>query len=233
MKNKKQFFGTLFSVLISVFLVFLGVYATTTVGNDVTVGDDLIVTEDVVLTGNDIGFANGASISNAADAELLTLTETLVSIVGKASVSSNLNVDGNTTLVRASISDDFEANYGQITSASLGTTIITGNLTGLRASLSDSLTATDIVRGGSLTDGTATLTGGAFAGLVHASVSDDLTLGGQISLFGGTASPGGGATTNCTQGDWYFRSGQAASASLYFCETADEWDQIIGIDLGN
>ena len=112
MKNKKEFFGVLFSVLISVFLVFLGVYATTTVGDDITVGDDLIVTEDVSLTGNDIGFANGASISNAADAELLTLTETLVSVVGKASVSSSFYVGSYASVATdLSVDGDLAVDY--------------------------------------------------------------------------------------------------------------------------
>lgn len=43
MKSKKEFFGVLLSVLFCVFLVFLFVYATTTVGDDVTVGGDLVV----------------------------------------------------------------------------------------------------------------------------------------------------------------------------------------------
>lgn len=43
MKHTKEFFGVLFSILISVFLVFVGVYATTTISDDITVGDDLVV----------------------------------------------------------------------------------------------------------------------------------------------------------------------------------------------
>ena len=45
MKNKKQFFGVLISVLVSVFLVVFAVYAVSTIGEDITVGDDLTVTD--------------------------------------------------------------------------------------------------------------------------------------------------------------------------------------------
>ena len=90
MKNKKQFFGVLFSILISVFLVFVVVYAATTIGSDVSITDDL------TITGNALTFANGASLSNN-DSELLLITEDLVSIAGKASVSGAFYVGGTAT----------------------------------------------------------------------------------------------------------------------------------------
>ena len=50
MKRKKEFFGVLISVLLSVSLVCLAVYATTTIGDDITVGDDLTATGDIITS---------------------------------------------------------------------------------------------------------------------------------------------------------------------------------------
>lgn len=51
MKNTKEFFGVLISILFCVFLVFLVVYATTTISDDITTGDDLTVTDDLIVNG--------------------------------------------------------------------------------------------------------------------------------------------------------------------------------------
>ncbi len=61
MKNKKQFFGVLFSVLISVFLVGIVVYATT-ISTDITTVD-LTATGDVSIT-DDLFVTSKASISS-------------------------------------------------------------------------------------------------------------------------------------------------------------------------
>jgi len=71
MRNKKQFLSVLISVSICVLLVGLGVYATTTVGNDVTVGgilkaDNLRtdeVTNHTVFVGDDAGVSSTGTYS--------------------------------------------------------------------------------------------------------------------------------------------------------------------------
>lgn len=157
MKNKKEYIGIVLSILICLLFVFAGVYATTTVGNDVSVGGNLTVdgtasVSDDFYVGNNMIFADVSANT--------VLSSSSWSILG------NLDVDGTASISALTLSGDF---------------------TGVRASLSDSLTATDIIRGGILTDGTATLTGGVFTGLssltstlgifTHASISDDLQIG--------------------------------------------------------
>ena len=128
-----------------------------------------------------------------------TATLTGGAFTGLTSLTSTLG-----TFTHASISDDLTIGSDDISFiggvASISSTLwLGGDLTGIRASLSDSLTLTDILHAGILTDGTATLTGGAFTGLssltstagsfTHASISDDLTIGSDdISFIGGVAS---------------------------------------------
>lgn len=69
MKNKKEFFGVLFSVLICVLVVFAGVYAATTIGNNITAGGTIAI--------------NGS----AHDTEL--------SVIGTASISEDLWASGS------------------------------------------------------------------------------------------------------------------------------------------
>jgi hypothetical protein len=94
MKNKKQIFTTILSVLLPVFLVTAVVYATTTIGDDVTVGDDLTV------TGNDITFGNGETISNATNGIIALGGEVQINGVRISNVSGYeyfLNVTGDLT----------------------------------------------------------------------------------------------------------------------------------------
>ena len=100
MRNKKEFFGVLISVLVCVFIVSLFVYAASTIGLDVIVDDDL------TITGNTISFGNEASISNTEN-DLLLITEALTSFVGEVSISSNLDVDGTASISDALIVDGY------------------------------------------------------------------------------------------------------------------------------
>jgi len=79
MKNKKQIFTTLFSVLISVFLISAVAYATTTVGNDVTVGNNL------TINGATTTFADTATLSSG---NINGTTLTSLFITPKASVAT-------------------------------------------------------------------------------------------------------------------------------------------------
>ncbi|MFH1308722.1 MAG: hypothetical protein ABIH51_01780 [Patescibacteria group bacterium] len=195
MKHKKEFFGVFFSVIVSVFLVFLGVYAATTIGNDISITDDL------TITGNALTFGNGASLSNS-DTDLLTITETLVLISGKASISGDLQIEGN----------DLSFGNGAALSNAADTELLTITET-LVSIVGKASVSSDFYVGGNTT----------FDG--YASLSEDtgLVFGGGAKLFGGTASPAG-TTLNCTIGSWYFRAGQGVSASIHYCAVANEWD---------
>lgn len=126
MKNTKDFFGVLLSVLVCVFLVGLAVYAATTIGLDVSIDDDL------TITGNTIVFGNAASISNT-DTDLLLITETLISFEGKVSISQNLNVQSGASVSEslwvdgsASVSDGFRIGISSATITG-GTASATGS----------------------------------------------------------------------------------------------------------
>ena len=138
-----------------------------------------------------------------------------IEVEGTHNFVANGIIAHNTYITHASISDDFEANYGQIASATLGTTILTGDLSGIRASLSDSLTATDIIRGGSLTDGTLTITSGNLTSgrnfsFTRASVSDWLTVSDSATI-----------TNNLSVGGTITADGVYTSDSIDFDEIVD------------
>ena len=69
MKNKKEFFGVLFSILICVLVVFAGAYAATTVGDNITAGGTIAI--------------NGSTHS------------TELSVIGTASISEDLWASGS------------------------------------------------------------------------------------------------------------------------------------------
>lgn len=202
-KRTKEFFGVLINVLVCVFIVSLGVYAATTIGLDITIDDDLII------TGNNIDFDNGASISNSGNADLLVFTATQIDIVGYATVSQDFQVEGNLDAMGvASVA---------------GKTYLYDTLEFSDGGTIDNSGATTL----QLTEDNIDLVG--MLAIDHTSISEELQWGTGPALFGGIASPSG----DCRQGSWYFRAGETASTSIYFCETEDEWDQVIGLDLGD
>ena len=83
------------------------------------------------------------------------------------------------SFIHASVSDDFESLNANLSSVSIATL----NLT--RASVSDSLTVGDILKGGTITDGTATLTAGNLTGagslaFNYASAAQDFAVGNSL-----------------------------------------------------
>ena len=138
----------------------------------------------------DIDFASGSAGGYILGSDFQNFFDHVASSnahIDWTNTTSSLLTTGTGTFGHASISDDLTIGTDDISFiggvASISNTLwLGGDLTGIRASLSDSLTATDIIRGGTLTDGTATLTGGAFTGLTsltttglianHASLSD-------------------------------------------------------------
>ena len=286
MKRTKEFFGVLISVLVCVFVVFLGVYAATTVGTDISIEDDLTV------TGNTITFGNGTTIDNSAAAGILVITEDQIDIVGYATISSDLLLEGDlyldgtasigtgiiigdattgillpstyTTGINISgvattdinLSDgatiiNNDASTLTITEALIslsGAASVSEDLSveGGNFSVSGTMTASDVLTfsdGGTIdnTDAsTLTITETLISLSGAASVSEDLSVigdfsvsgtvsvsdangievGGGITLTAGTASP----SADCTVGSWYFRAGQSVSASIHYCEVANEWD---------
>lgn len=268
MKIKKDFLGVFLSVIVCVLVVFAGVYAATTVGDNITAGGTIAIngsahstelsvigtasiSEDLWASGS-FQFAGGEGTATVSYSRLGTGTtgHSLADaydllITGILEVDGNVFFDGtlftsftaiNTTttpatelsvLGTASISEDLWASGSFQFGGGESTATVSYSRLGSTATGHSLSNANDLMVGGSLeVDGTA-----YFDGVVSVSSANGLLIGGNAKLFGGTASPGG-ATLNCTQGSWYFRSGQTASTSLYFCETANEWDQIIGIDKG-
>jgi len=326
MKRTKEFFGVLISVLVCVFVVFLGVYAATTVGTDISIEDDLTVTGNTITFGNgttidnsaaagilvitedqidivgyatissdlllegdlyldgtasigtgiiigdattgillpstyttginisgvattDINLSDGATIINN-DASTLTITEALISLSGAASVSEDLSVEGGNFSVSGTMTasdvltfsdggtiDNSDANTLQLTETNID---LVGALAADALTVSDVLTFSD---GGTIDNSDATtltvtetlisLSGaasvsedlsviGGFSvdGTVSVSDANGIEVGGGITLTAGTASP----SADCTVGSWYFRAGQSVSASIHYCEVANEWD---------
>jgi hypothetical protein len=97
MKNKKQIFTTLFSVLISVFLISAVAYATTTVGNDVSVGNDLTVTGGI--TAGTVTGATTLTLNGAAGSALAigSVTTTGAITVGGALTTGLLTLGNSST----------------------------------------------------------------------------------------------------------------------------------------
>lgn len=99
MKNKKQIFTTLFSVLISVFLISAVAYATTTIGNDVSVGNDLTVTGGITagtVTGNTTLTLNGAAGSAIAIGSTTTTGNITIGSALTGALTTGLLTLGNT-----------------------------------------------------------------------------------------------------------------------------------------
>jgi len=226
MNNKKEFLGILISVLICVCAVSVFVYATTTVGDSIIIGTDLTVT-------------SGARIGNSAETSHITiLGDGTLFVERDAEFDGTVYFDGDVAIKgtgteepatefsvvgTASISEDLWASGSfQFGGGEAMPTVSYSRLgsatTGHSLSNSNDL----LISGNTETNGTA-----YFDGLVSVSDANGLMIGGGASLFGGTASP----DFACTQGSWYFRTGQSASASLYFCGATNAWEQVIGIDV--
>jgi len=212
MKNKKEFFGVIISVLVCVFIVGLAVYATTTIGDDITVG------------GNDLNFANGAIMSNSSGDDILILTETLVSIAGKASISGDLKIEGNDLTFgnTAVLSNAADAELLTITEdlvsivgkASVSSTFYVGDLATFGAAASVSAGDLSIESGDFSVSGNST-----FGGVVSASDDTGIMVGGGAKMFGGTVSP----SLECTKGSLYLQGG---GTTFYICNPANVWNEI-------
>ena len=163
MKNKKEFFGVLISVLVCAFLVFLGVYAASTIGLDI------IVDDDITVSGNNISFGNGASISNT-DVDTMVFTESYFDINGTVDISTDLIVQ-DTIHVGETASDDLD--YSRI---GTGTTDESGDID----ANSDLLVTEDLEVGDNfIVNGTASLS------------SEGLLLDGGATIKTGIASISG------------------------------------------
>jgi len=219
MRNKKEFFGVLLSVLVCVFLVVLVVYATTTIGNDITIGTDLTVT-----SGARIGTGTGSThITELGDGTLFVEGDaefdgtayfdknlainmgvgtdepaTELSVVGTASISQDLWASGS-----------FQFGGGESTATASYSRLGSGS-TGHSLSNADDLLITGSVE----VDGTA-----FFDGVVSVSDTNGLMVGGGAKMFGGTASP----DFNCTAGSLYLKGG---GTTFFICNPANTWNQV-------
>lgn len=227
MQHKKEFFGVLLSVLVCVFLVFLAVYATTTVGSDITVEDDLTVTDDLIVTGlasvtEDIWVdriygtrGDGyLSVGDAAATDHSLVSEDDLLVTGKLEVDGTVYFDGNVSLSDSSVLYTTDI----IGVRDAGLYLIIGD----EALTSHSLAANDdlLVSGKLEVDGIA-----YFDGLVSVSNANGLVIGGGAKIFGGTASPTG-ATLSCATGSIYIRAGGGIDTLIARCEAADSWDYL-------
>lgn len=228
MNNKKEFFGTLSSVLVAVFLVAFGVYAATTIGDNVQVNGaanfvelqvvgTASISEDLWASGSfQFGGGKGtASISysrlgagstghSLADADDLLIT-------GMLEIDETAYFDSN-----ASFSDDSTLTVGTILGGiDAGQYLIIGDA----GTTSHTLDANDDM----LVSGELEVNGTAFFDAA-ASMSDanGLMIGGGATLKGGTAS----ATGNCGKtGSLYIRSGQANIDSVIsVCGSDTVWN---------
>lgn len=245
MKNIKEFFGVFLSVVICVLVVFVIVQAATTISSNVSTGN-VTATGTVAVNGagasTELAILGTASISEdlwASGSFQFGGGEGTGSLsysrLGTGTTGHSL-ADADDLLISGLLEVNDVAYFDAV--ASMATDIwvdrIYGTLGAGYLSIGDagttghSLVSEDdlLVTGNLEVDGTA-----YFDGVASVSDANGLMIGGGAKLFGGTASPAG-ATLNCAVGSWYFRAGQVASTSLYFCGTANEWDQVIGIDLG-
>lgn len=221
MKNTKEFFGVLLSVLICVFLVSIGVWATTTVGDNVSVGGTLTVTKESIF--NDVASANhgliiqnelqvgdGASVAysrfgiGATGHGLDAANDLLIS--DDLEVDDDLFVDGI-----ASVTTDLWVDriYGTLGAGYLAV--------GDAGTTTHSLASEDdlLVAGKLEVDGTS-----FFDGIVSVSDANGIRIGGGATITAGTASVSG----TCTIGDVYIRSGTAGMDSIIsVCDVANEW----------
>lgn len=214
MKNKKEFFGVLISVLACVFIVALAVYATTTVGDPITVGTDLTVT-------------SGARIGTGSSTTHFTvLGDDSLFIEGNLEVDGTAYFDGTASLSTLDLSSGVIT--GEVITASSiqagsGTTSVSYSRFGAGTTSAHHAIAEarDVLFSDEIeVDGTA-----YFDGVVSISDSNGIRLGDGVKLYGGTASPQG-STLNCTAGDIYFRAGQVSiSTGFYYCSAANVWDE--------
>jgi len=106
MKRKKEFFGVLISVFLSVFLVCLAVYATTTVGDDISVGSDLdIAGTDLQATTGTLNISKSGStttIKGLLNADEAVTFDTTASVSTKFEVGTDkftvIGTSGNTVI---------------------------------------------------------------------------------------------------------------------------------------
>ncbi len=214
MKNKKEILGIVLSVSICVFVVFAGVYATTSIGDPITVGTDLTVTSGARIgTGTTPGH-----ITALADDSLLI--EGDLEVDGTAYFDGIVSISMGSSLRVPTIFGD--TNAGQYLRI------------GDEALTSHSLAADDdlLITGKLEVDGTAHFDGVTdFHGLASVSDANGLMVGGGFMMYGGTASPTQ-TLFPCPGGGLYFRSGQArtASASFYYCDAGDGWNVVVGLD---
>lgn len=247
MRKSKEFFGVLLGVLVCVFLVFLGVYATTTVGDDITVGDDLVVTGLASVaetfrvpliygntdTGGYLRIGDQALTSHSLDANDDLL------VTGELEVDGTVYFDGNVSLSDSSVLYTTDI----IGVRDAGLYLIIGD----EALTSHSLAANDdlLVSGKLEVDGLAYFDGAAsvssgdlsvesgnFSVDGTASVSGGLLVGSGATIYGGTVSATG-ALIPCTVGSIYLRTGVAsAGAALSICDATDTWTPFAEINFG-
>ena len=239
MKNKKEFFGVIISVLVCVFIVGLVVYATTTVGNNVSVGGVLSIngsgtatefsvlgtasiSEDLWASGS-FQFAGGEEVATASYSRLgSNTTGHSLADAYDLLIHGMLEADGAVWFdSTASVSSTLEASALKADTLSNSTGTLTINAFTLGGTIEGG--AKDIISLGLIAATNASISSDLSIGAT-ASISDNLVIGGGSNLFGGTASPTG-ATHSCSAGDVYFRSGSGTSSTtIYFCEAADSWE---------
>ncbi len=163
MKNKKEFFGVLISVLLCVFLVVLAVYATTTISEDITIGNG---------GGMRIGTGSNADNFTALDDDSLFI-EGMLEVDGAAWFDSNVSVSSDFEVVGyASISGNFDT-FGTFTANTAASHSFTGDL-----AVGDDLAVT----GGLAITGKLTATGNIDGGSDGSLILND-TLNQDIEFF--------------------------------------------------
>ena len=221
MKIKKEFFSVLLSVIICVLLAFVITYAaTSTIGEAVIVGTDLTVTsgarigtgttpDHITALGDDSFLIEGI-----VEVDGIGYFDSDVAVRGSAAPATELSVVGT-----ASISEDLWASGSFQMGGGEGVATLSYSRLGSATTGHSLSNSNDLMISGDIEiDGTA-----YFDGVASVSDTNGLMIGGGASLYGGTASP----DFNCVQGSWYFRAGQNASSSIYFCGATNTWDPMI------
>ncbi|MFH1129373.1 MAG: hypothetical protein V1686_01395, partial [Patescibacteria group bacterium] len=174
------------------------------ISDDLTVSDVFTVRDGIVSISDDFYFGDDVLWSSIANDYLYSSSSWNIfgnlDVDGIVSISESLIVPTltatNFSAMHVSISDDLtigdNITFSDTVASISGNFNLDGDLTGVRASMSDSLTVADILHTSIFTDGTSMLFGGSFTGLnnltstnifstnlstTHASVSDDLTVG--------------------------------------------------------
>jgi hypothetical protein len=168
----------------------------TAASGNTTIGGTLGVTGVTTLSGAlnaDGGIAVDTSNFTVNGASGAVATASTLDVAGLASLDGGIDVDGAFTVADS-----------------------TGNV-----NTSGSIDATGTITGGTLTDGTASLTSGALSGATTGAFSSNVTVGGTLGVTGDTTMAGLTTTGNVTVGGNLTVSGTTTTVNSTVVEVAD------------